>query len=629
MKIELDKKSKQRILTAYKFRDSLYPSNVWGFDIETSQNNKRIDLIVVTNGKETFPFRDVQEFKTFIHTSPKMSRARLYATNLAFDFFAVFHDDPYQVIRERNNILYGTTIFQERKHNGKHLKVHFLDTMRIYPAPVEALGKLIRCPKLAYPFKKKDGTTDFRRPRNKKEWEQLIEYCTRDALISVKFMTDIVFAYCKENQVPYKNTAASWSLAHFLSKYFHDKWYVHDHETNMKLFEAYYGGRTETFARGVAYDVAHYDVNSLYPSVMLKEYPHPNSLTYRKYGYEKLIQQYEGVSYIEGIMPPMMYPPLPVHKDGKLIFPCGLIKGRYSHVELRRAIQMGFRIQNIGETHYYKYMCTPFREYILARYDSRMKYKEQKSPLEAVEKLKMNSLYGRFGFRYFESDAIISSQDFEEHKDEILYDYVEKKGDNYYRVRYQSDEPPSYSFPIIALYVTAYARLRLLDLLLQTNGKALYCDTDSIFVEKKYDTFVESPLLGDVKCESITPQGNTYKKMMVVKAKVYCAYGKKPKVKGVRGYFKDYDEFETHMRKQSVKPTPIKQERIARFRSVISSKKHHKRGELYHNQPYEDSKVLSLEDDKRVWDEPKFDPDRLVWSHPRMLTEYDYSKEKR
>jgi len=69
----------------------------------------------------------------------------------------------------------------------------------------------------------------------------------------------------------------------------------------------------------------------------------------------------------------------------------------YSHIELRKFIQLGGIITKVFKSFYYLETCEPFKEYVDTLYKKRLEYQEDKSPQEIVPKLLMNSLYGGEG----------------------------------------------------------------------------------------------------------------------------------------------------------------------------------------------------------------------------------------
>ena len=181
------------------------------------------------------------------------------------------------------------------------------------------------------------------------------------------------------------------------------------------LFKAYYGGRTETLKRGEVSDLNYYDINSLYPSVMHGcLYPDPNTMRITHKNSRKYIDMYDGVSSVEIHCPDSIKVPLlPYRYDNKLYFPRGTFKGWYSHVELRKAMDLGYILKHVEKTYYYKESCCPFVDYVSDIYAKRMKYKSEGSVMQLIAKLFLNSLYGKFGQKFEDRDLWIHEDDFD------------------------------------------------------------------------------------------------------------------------------------------------------------------------------------------------------------------------
>jgi hypothetical protein len=213
-------------------------------------------------------------------------------------------------------------------------------------------------------------------------------------------------------------------------------------------------------------------------------------------------------------------------------------------------------------------------------YSKRQEMKQQGSTMEKVAKLLMNSLYGKFGQKFTDRDNWIPLPETLEELDK--YDDFERFG-NYIRVKTNMTKPASFCFPIWALYVTAYGRLKLYDILRVANP--YYCDTDSIITKSE---FQDSDQLGKLKREMIIDYG------VIVKPKFYgfMANNKQyVKIKGLGVQLK-YGEFEQFI--QNPKKTYTK---FMKFKESV------RRG-FTPNELQDITKNMSLEDDKRDWGQP-------------------------
>ena len=82
--------------------------------------------------------------------------------------------------------------------------------------------------------------------------------------------------------------------------------------------------------------------------------------------------------YVEGIQNDTYVPLLPVRHDNKLIFPIGLIKGYYTHLELREAQKHGFTINKLGNGVIYTKTFKLFKSFVIDKYKTRLEQKANK-----------------------------------------------------------------------------------------------------------------------------------------------------------------------------------------------------------------------------------------------------------
>lgn len=557
-----------------------FSKKIAGFDIETAGNKNDFVMGSIIGDNIDVSFWNKEELKTFLK-SRKMRNYIIVCTNMAFDFLGIFMEEPESFnIIERSGHIYNFKL----KLQGKRNYLNFYDTGNYLPVSVFKLGKITGIPKMQQPkcFK--------RFPNDDEEAFELQEYCRNDALISYKFFKDYIVKYVDDNGLKMKYTIASLSLDDFRRNYLNKTHWVESVSQHKIVQKGYYGGRVESIKRGRFENINCYDFNSLYPSVMKDfEMPIGKPDTYPK-GHISLIEDYEGVSYVEGFMPNHYIPTLPMRQDLRLIFPVMNIKGYYTHIELRKAMDKGFQINKIGECIKYNSTEKLFRDYILKKYNTRKKQKENNDPMELMTKLSMNSLYGKFGFRYNEQSSLkhISQCTKKEFKDcnnfEMYGDYVDL-------ITEDSIKRCSYSFPIWSTYIAALGRLKLYDKI--SNNKfeenLVYYDTDSIFLANN-QKICSSNELGELKHEYSSDYG------IFVRAKFYCTVY--PKIKGIRG-IDNNDKF------LSVLKTPnIEQEQFIKYRRALKSKEHHKFGKLSINQIIKINKKLNLEDTKRWWTKP-------------------------
>jgi len=568
------------------------PRKIIGFDLEThGDNNDFLMGTIYTNDKQ-LPFYNKEKMQEYLLSQE--NDTYIVASNLHFDFSVLFYNSEYfyqfqQIINGSQLVsaIYEGTAIQKKYVNVdgkeqlyKRRTIYFIDTYNYMQGSVEYYGKILGIQKLEKP------KTLSEIPRTPEEWKELETYCMRDSEITYKFTM-----FLQENYniigTNMKLTASSTSMELFKRKYLHRN--IHSEESHMmninkKLFDSYYGGRTEIFKRGYYKNMKYYDFNSLYPSVMMNDYPDPDSAKYVTFPSKNIIE-YEGISEVIMEVEEMNVPILPVMHH-KLIFPIGRIRGTYTHLEIRKAIDEGYTLKKIMWTIYYRKVFKPFETFVNDMYSKRMEFKKQKNPTELVFKLLMNSLYGKFAQKNMSEIKFIDYNNLEE-KERIFLEYPEHHGIKYthnkdgkgYLVK-KGICTSSFVRPIFSTYTTAYGRMKLWDVVNKYDGA--YSDTDSIVTRKEVGN---SLILGDLKLET------TIRKGIFVKPKCYTftdVDGEEvTRLKGVpRANINTFEKILEHKNVNYMKFTKMKESIKRGFnpnRKVMMSKK------------------MNLEDDKRIW----------------------------
>lgn len=611
-----------------------YPYHVFGFDIETTGLNNDFILACITDGTDTYTFRDPIACVEALMSDAVFADARLIATNLKFDFFGTISEwskvngTEYITLLEKDGRIYSAEL--RRKDRSSIL---FLDTLNYYPTSVEVLGEIIRLEKMEHP------SFFPNRPKDEDEWTALTRYCENDALISKRFFVEFVVEFCHQWQIDVPLTTGSIAL-HIIQTHFMDRYYrVPEHEEWMFIHESFCGGHTEVIRRGKIDKISRcYDVNSMYPYVMsARTYPDPNYAAYTNHSSENIIRKYHGFSYVELDYPSTVYLPcLPVKIHDKLLFPTGLIKGVFTHIELRQALADGAHIHKFGKSIYYTRVCQPFTLFINHFYRLRKEYKKAKNPLEVMIKLVMNASYGKWGFNYTESSQIITQEQLTE---EVIMKAkrVTTFTHGFFGVTYDNQtNPPQYALIMWASYVTAYARLHLLEHMRRHADHLLYVDTDSLYLMDGHDPIPDSVELGGFKLEKEAAAGTS-----IFVAPKHYKFDHTLKIKGVRlrkipkqknmpseEYAALIRQIESENEKDflsSITKQKIHQQQFASHRRALRSKPTHKWGELTFNQIMSIDKILKNEDTKRRWS-TLFCSSALQDSTPHVLTADDWKE---
>ncbi|MBV6438289.1 MAG: hypothetical protein AELANPGJ_03590 [Anaerolineae bacterium] len=430
---------------------------------------------------------------------PRFENVRWYAHNLTYDLGVLLEYLP----KSHDITLLNGQVLNARFYPAKKRKHYFNDSLRLSAnISLARIGNAINLPKLPTPsFLLPDGieTEKWICERHNKI-ECLECYLSRDV--------EIVYSYIElfQNEInrlggELKNTLASTAMDLFRRKFLNEEYFKPFAARQEFARAAYYGGRVEPLVLGFSENINVYDINSLYPYVMKNfEYPHPNFLI-GVVGNTTLkeIMEFEGVSEVTIEIPKMSIPVLPFRHNSHLYFVTGVVHGIWTHIELRKAIELGAKIKIIHNSLYSTKTCRPFINYVDTLYNLRLDYKTQNDPREHVIKILLNSLYGKFGQR---DDAglekLLPLDVYENDDNKAGYDFVTLNDIVYARKSVSFKESPIYQNTLFASYITAYARLVLLDYMLENPDAVIYCDTDSIFTKEKLQT---GKGLGEMKLE--------------------------------------------------------------------------------------------------------------------------------
>lgn len=274
-----------------------------------------------------------------------------------------------------------------------------------------------------------------------------------------------------------------------------------------------------------------YDVNSLYPSIMLeKDMPIGKPILFEG-DIRDIDPQAFGFFYCEIIAPDnLMHPIIQTHiktDNGiRTIAALGEWRDMIFSEELDNAKKYGYKFNILWG---YKFeRKNIFKSYVETLYNLRLNYPKS-NPLNLIAKLLLNSLYGRFGMiDTFPNIDIMDINDFVKFEklfsDDIM-DFV--KLDDKVMVIYRSNQKDintlldghkeSHNVSIaIASAITAYARIYMSQFKNNSEFNLYYSDTDSIYIDKPLSKeLVNSKVLGLMKLE------NTLNKAIFLAPKVY------------------------------------------------------------------------------------------------------------
>lgn len=311
--------------------------------------------------------------------------------------------------------------------------------------------------------------------------------------------------------------------------------WVNDLDIEYFIRQSYCGGRTEVFKPFLNHIGYHYDINSMYPYVMLNEYPVGRPEFYNtphmaKEVFEDWMRSHNGLGFVHAhvYIPEQHIPPLPV-KMGKLVFPCGEVFGVWTYNELEYAVRnCGVEILEVFSVCHFRNTYKVFYNFITEFYQMKEQATIDKNEsLRSFAKLVMNVGYGYTGMSRDDKVQLADIKELEKMEDKGLE--VKYINEELGYIEVESDIKAEYIQVQIASYVTSYARIMLLDALRTADkvGNVYYCDTDSIVTDAPFpEEMVDSSKLGFWDLEG-TPD-----KALFLRPKVYAeVMGEKTNVK--------------------------------------------------------------------------------------------------
>ncbi len=427
------------------------------------------------NEKEIYVFAHNAKYDTLITNTVK------YMMELKYKLMKFSDDNPFFMVWEKEI---------EKK------KITILSSTNYYKMSLEKLGEIFDLNKLKINYEGDD------------EEKQEI-YCMRDVEILKTAMLHFINFIKNEALGNFSMTIAGQAFNAYRHRFMYHNIYIHRNINSVKLERlAYAGGRNECFYIGKCKgNMTSFDVNSMYPAVMLNEKYPIKLITYRKSisvdnlkdvlkkGYLVIAECY--INTDENVF---------FKKNGKLIFPVGKFKTYLSTPEIIYGLNNNL-IEKIGEINIYQGDVI-FKQYVEYFYKKRQEAKKAKNEvLTTTYKLFLNSLYGKFGQKDIvwekigDADIDVTEERHIFDVDLLKYTLIKIMGGSIFK---KKEDIIGYSeatnaFCAIASHVTAYARMKLWQYI-KIAGKenVFYCDTDSLFVnEEGKKRLEESGLIDD------------------------------------------------------------------------------------------------------------------------------------
>lgn len=444
-----------------------------GFEKQVTQIAAR-----TAGGDDYYSRGDCTRFLGWLESRPEKF---VYAHNLQYDLGGLF-GDKLDVL---DPIFVGGRLIRA----GWQDKV-FVDSFNLWPMSVKKLGDAFQLEKLATDSMASDKIYVFRD----------VEIIRQAMLFAWQFCHALKIGKCPA------------TLGGLCVKVWHEIGGRNCHDTSEFAREALYGGRVELFKPcNDTPSICYTDINSLYPSQMLKDYPGPLAPWKNDFPTFGFINCQIKLPETElGLLP---------HRDGngRITFPYGKLNGTWTVPELKHAILRGGKILKINKVFGSNEATRPYDTFVQKIYHKRLAAKTGAEKL--FFKLLLNNLYGRLGASGVIARGVNQTK-------ENFQNGVPYGGKVLLNCQLPASEETNWGH---AAYVTSYGRLALLEYLeLIGAHNMIYCDTDSTIFDcpDKKIPFGIGRELGQMKLESWEKHCETFA------PKVYCV-GNSYKAKGV------------------------------------------------------------------------------------------------
>lgn len=486
----------------------------------------------------------VRKYGHLINKENGKYTALLYYHNLKFDIRAILYQQFIEnkkdfITAENNDILLSNGQIYKYTFIYKGCRFELRDSYKLLPESIKELGKLVDVPKLD-----DENTYKYHDLHNTSELLKELKYFKHDILILKKSL-DFLFNDTKNLELTISSIAYNTGKrvllnqkkkplrSIFIEEYYksmkHNKaitpteqeYFKNKFWNDYRFYSNSYAGGFVLVNQNIIGKVLEngitFDVNSLYPSVMLNR-DYPNIFK------QKAIKTQEELNNllwdIENVKHDWCFGVVTIQlrklelKENAI--PCvpkkfGTGTGdSNADMETRKPIKSINQIVNrskiitvtvldlyhIIKNYDVKYqlingykftrdvknamMLKPFKNYILPLKNEKEKL-EKDDPNRLLVKLKMNSFYGKFGQKPKETNIITKDIAEDEYKNIA---YFSENNEN--TINYSEASENSMKNMLLASAITAYARDVLLSTMESVNasGKAFvaYCDTDSIHV---------------------------------------------------------------------------------------------------------------------------------------------------
>ena len=323
--------------------------------------------------------------------------------------------------------------------------------------------------------------------------------CLHESFIKLSGLLLSVFSF---NTIPFL-TLPSLTLNMYLINFYKQPVIFKNNYVQDSFFRnSYFGGLTELY-KPLLKNGFHYDVNSLYPTVMNLDMPVGISEYFKKPQLNEFFSFF-GIAEVEIITPHNLYIPLlPKHSivDG-IVTGLGNWKAVYFSEELKAAVSLGYRVKILKSFRFRRGKI--FYDFVNEIYSVRSLFVLKKHPLNKISKYLLNSLYGRFGMKLVKhSKSIVNFNELHFLKNNFLIKDLKFMNFGNLLVNKEKiniESSSAYNVAVhIAASVTSYSRIFIYRYKTIPHNSCVYSDTDSVFLTKRIPKYCINFSLGGFK----------------------------------------------------------------------------------------------------------------------------------
>ena len=590
-------------------------------DIETYTFNEKIIpyciCVSLENTLYTFWKTDnlVFDFLQKICEQSTTNAIELYTHNINFDGLLILDQ------LKNKDILFDIFI---RDRNIYWIKIFFIKheitircSFKILPISVKKIGELLNYPKDVFPYKfvtkdnldynglipnknffnsENDYLTYIKENINFNLKEKTIEYCIRDVEIVQKVLKEIIRIIDSYNKNIIQKSYSFSSISYKIYIKMFDKWDIDNNKNNNYeheyIKESYCGGRCEVFGNPKNKIIHYFDFSGMHSQSMREKFP----LGKKFFSNKNLDVNNCGFHSVK--LKINDYLPFLPYKTNKLLFPNGIITGRYWYEELINAIKNNKCeiIDHYSSLLYEKeeYIFKDFVEYFTEIRKKGIYY-------NTLGKNMNNGLYGSFALNEEDFIYIICHSKSELEVYMLTTDVINisvfgnsyiisiKKTEKSKKIldkknNWETNKKRNIAYAAI---ISSKSRIRLnnaLQKVVSDGGELYYTDTDSIFAG--YDTNKKNEKLGDITWTE------TYEDAVFISSKFYCLSDNNIKIKGINNIDHTFKEIKKNFYENKNKLVFKEQLNINKKNYILIQK-------------YLDKEILITNYDKRVFSEDK------------------------